>query len=86
MEKEILQLGNSLAVIIPRNIAQQVGLSKGDRVDIKGSDKTVQIRRIPQATPLNLCGIVPSRGVTEKDIRQSRKRIHQDLLNKWKNF
>ena len=48
---EIVKWGNSLAIRIPKAIAQEAGVHEGDAVVIEASRGRIQVRRRKQAVP-----------------------------------
>lgn len=86
VQKEIIQLGQSLAVIIPKNIAEKVGLQKGTVVDIMARKSKIQIKRLQAVEPIQLKGVIGTMGSTSRDFADVRKKIHGQFVKKWKNF
>jgi antitoxin MazE len=43
-QAQIVKWGNSLAVRIPKPIAEQAGLSEGDRIHIEAADGQIELR------------------------------------------
>lgn len=86
MEKEVIQLGKSLAVILPKAIASRAGLKRGSRVDITERGRNVQIRRADHITPVHLQGIVSTKGIRAADFEVARRKIHGQFTKKWKSF
>lgn len=86
MEKEVIQIGNSLAVIIPKAIAQKAGLRKGSVVNVTEAGSKVQINKVDAVTPVRLRGVVSSRGATFRDFARARKNLHKQFFTKWKKF
>lgn len=61
MLQKILQVGNSSAVTIPRELLQKVGLMAGDRIEVTLTKKPVKIQITPRKKLLHRSsGITPS--------------------------
>ena len=84
MEKEIIQLGNSLAVIIPSPMARQCRFRRGDSVRLKVEDQTLRIDPMSRLKPVKLCGLIRPRGSRLRDFRTARSAIHRAFSKRWK--
>lgn len=82
MEKEIIQLGSSLAVIIPRPMAKQIRLNKGDRVRWVVAGRSLRLVPSSQLRPVHLRGLLQEQQVAWKDFRKARSHFQR----KWKNI
>ena len=70
MSQSILKWGNSLAVRIPKVLAEEAGLSEGDRVKLEATEGRIDMCRsdrvptlaelVAQITPENRYGEVPA--------------------------
>ncbi|MBI3540758.1 MAG: AbrB/MazE/SpoVT family DNA-binding domain-containing protein [Deltaproteobacteria bacterium] len=86
MEKEILQLGSSLAVIIPSSIAKQVHLKKGDHVRWSTSGRSLRLVPSNRLRPVNLGGLLQGKKVSWEDLRSARSQLQKQISKKWKNI
>ena len=86
MEKEVIQIGNSLAVIIPSPVAQAAGIKKGDYLEIENVREKILMIPVSFLHPVTLKGIVSSKGVSQKDLIQARQIISKSFRKKWKTF
>lgn len=86
MEKEVIQIGNSLAVIIPSPVARAAGIKKGDYLDIENKKEKILVVPVASLRPITLKGIVPSKGASQKDFVQTRKTLSKSFRRKWKTF
>lgn len=88
MEKEVLKIGNSLAVIIPSPVAKSIGLRKGDKVNIRPVNDIIEINRLEQVKPINLRGLVKPIGKSPslRDFKKLRREFTQSIESKWKKF
>lgn len=86
MDKEIIQLGSSLAVIIPSPIAKKFHLKKGDHLRFKVSGQALRIDPLSRLIPVKLRGAVHSQGASLADFRRARSQVGRALKRKWKNF
>lgn len=61
MLQKVIQVGNSSAVIVPREVLQQAGLMVGDRIEVALTKKPLKIEVIPRKKILRkTSGITPS--------------------------
>ena len=86
MEKGVIQLGSSLAVIIPRPMAQQISLHKGDRVRWVVSGQSLRLVPSPQLRPVHLRGVLQGQKTSWKDFRAGRLQLQKSFSKKWKNI
>ncbi|GEM_PF-2638434 len=86
MEKEVIQIGSSLAVIIPRPVAQAAGIKKGDYLDIGNVKGEIFMVPVTPLRPVTLKGIVSSKGASQKDFTQTRRTLSKSFHKKWKTF
>ncbi len=82
MEKGILQLGSSLAVIIPRPMAKQIHLNKGDRVRWIVAGRSLRLVPSSQLRPVHLLGLLQEQQTAWKDFRKARLQWKRT----WKNI
>ena len=85
-EKEVVQIGNSLAVILPREVTRAHDLSKGDKLLIqsKGQEITLTPKRFK---PIDLYGIVKGGPrATYKDFRNVRKLLERGFEKRMKKL
>ena len=67
---QIVKWGNSLAIRIPKPLAEEAGLREGDRVLMEAADGQIEVRRadtvptlhelVAQITPENRYGEIPT--------------------------
>lgn len=86
MEKSIIKIGSSLAVIIPSRVARASGLRKGERVLLEEQEGGIMIRRRNNVTPVDLWGKVAAKGFGLTDQRQLRRRVDKQFSRRWKNI
>lgn len=72
MQKPIIKIGSSLAVIIPQAVAREAGLQQGDLVDIAHANNSILIRHTATVRPVQVGGAVRSHGATLKTLRAAR--------------
>ena len=86
MEKEILKIGSSLAIIIPSPVAKSFHLKSGDRVRIEVEEWKITIQKTEKITPVKLEGIVKPSGFKLKDLRKLRREWTKSFEAKWKDL
>ena len=59
---QIVKWGNSLAVRIPRPVAEEAGVREGDSITIEASEGRIQVRRQRQRVPTLRELVAPSAG------------------------
>jgi antitoxin MazE len=70
MSSQIVKWGNSLAIRIPKPVAEKAGVREGDPIVIEAAEGRIQVRRrqgvptlqelVSQITPENRYGEIPS--------------------------
>ncbi len=83
MKKEVIKIGNSLALIIPSAVAKQANLHAGDTVMVEAVDQAISIRRTNLVAPIDLRGKALRSKVTMQDIRQGRRAMTRAVMKKW---
>ncbi|MBI2345669.1 MAG: AbrB/MazE/SpoVT family DNA-binding domain-containing protein [Deltaproteobacteria bacterium] len=86
MEKAIMKIGHSLAVIIPRPLAKAAGFRAGQRVLLQEESEGITIRRAGQRASVDLRGKVPSVGFRLLDQRRTRRALASQWKRRWKGI
>ena len=72
----VAKWGSSLAVRLPANLVRELGLKKGDQIDLVKRDRTILVRRQPGADEV-LQGLRRFRGKLPKDAHIWRDATHE---------
>jgi antitoxin component of MazEF toxin-antitoxin module len=78
MTVTVKKIGGSMAVVIPRALAREIGLAEGTELDITSSDDTILMRR-PDRRPRRSMGEIVSR-IKAGGYRKNRVQLDRDRV------
>lgn len=81
MIQKIIQVGNSLAVTIPRSFAEQVGWKAGEKVTVT-EDPELEVLKVQQVKTVVKAGVTPEFYSWLKEFNSKYKTVLQELAKK----
>lgn len=78
MVKQLLKIGNSVAITIPAEEVAKLGLKAGDKVEIYSDGETLKIVPVRKIKPIKLGGIWEGINISEEDIAEARREMWGD--------
>jgi antitoxin component of MazEF toxin-antitoxin module len=78
MVKQLLKIGNSVAITIPSEEVAKLKLKPGDKVEIYSDGESLKIVPIRKIKPVKLGGIWRGVDITEEDIAEARREMWGD--------
>jgi antitoxin component of MazEF toxin-antitoxin module len=75
MVKQLLKIGNSVAITIPSEEVAKLRLKPGDQVEIFSDGESLKIVPIRKIKPIKLGGIWKGLDISEEDIAEARREM-----------
>ncbi len=75
MVKQLLKIGNSIALTIPSEEVAKLKLKPGDKVEIYSDGETLKIVPIRRIRPIKLGGLWKGEDISEEDIAEVRREM-----------
>lgn len=75
MVKQLLKIGNSVAVTIPAEEVAKLKLKPGDKVEFYSDGQSLRIVPIRKIKPIKLGGICKGLDISEEDIAEARREM-----------
>lgn len=83
MLQKVIQVGNSAAITIPKQVLEETGLMIGDQIEIKATKKPVKIEVFPRQRVLSkTSGITPSFIRSVEDFVRDYKPVLEELARR----
>lgn len=81
MVKQLLKIGNSIALTIPAEEVTKLKLKPGDKVEIYSDGETLKIVPIRKIRPIKLGGLCKGFDVSEEDIAEVRREMWRSTFD-----
>ena len=75
MVKQLLKIGNSVAITIPSEEVAKLGLKAGDKVEIYSDGQSLRVVPVRKIKPIKLGGLCKGEDISEEDIEEVRKEM-----------
>ena len=81
MVKQLLKIGNSVAITIPSEEVAKLGLKAGDKVEIYSDGETLKIIPIRRIRAIKLGGLCKGLDISEEDIAEVRREMWRSTFD-----